>query len=69
VTGQDYFADPTAVVDPGVSIGPKTKVFGKLESLPAEIAEGTAPYDPPTRIPANAPNRAHQVLLCEATRV
>jgi hypothetical protein len=63
VTGQDYFVDPTAVVDTDVSIGPKTKIFNKLESRPAEIAEGTAPYDTP------APNRAHKVLLCEAMRV
>ena len=27
MSGQDYFIDPTAVVDPGVSIGPKTKIW------------------------------------------
>jgi hypothetical protein len=46
----------------------KRLVFGRLESLPAEIADDTAPYDPPTPIPANAPNRTHKVLFCEATR-
>ena len=46
----------------------KRLVFGKLEGLPAEIAEGSAPYDPPAPIAADAPNRTHKVLFCEATR-
>jgi SAM-dependent methyltransferase len=46
----------------------KRLVFGKLESLPAEMAEGTAPYDPPVPISEDVPDRLHKVLFCEAMR-
>jgi SAM-dependent methyltransferase len=45
----------------------KRLVFGRLEGLPAEIAEGTAPYEPPVAISSDNADRLHKVLFCEAT--
>ena len=44
----------------------KTLVFGKLVSMPPEIAHDTAPYQKPVPIPADAPDQRHKVIFCVA---
>jgi SAM-dependent methyltransferase len=46
----------------------KRIVFGPQEPMPAEIAEGAAPYEPPQLIPGDGPDRLHRIIYCVATR-
>lgn len=45
----------------------KRLVFGRLQKMPAEITDATAPRVPPTPLPAGVPDRSHKVLFCAAT--
>src|SRR5215813_3215993 len=44
-------------------------VFGELVEMPAEIAQGLVPYQPPVRLVAGQPDRRHKVILCAAARL
>jgi SAM-dependent methyltransferase len=46
----------------------KRIVFGRQAPMPAEIAAGAAPYEPPQEIPENTPDRLHRIIYCVATR-
>ena len=45
----------------------KRLVFGKLQPMPAELPPATGAVEPPNKLPAGAPDRAHKVLYCRAT--
>lgn len=46
----------------------KKLVFGNLTPLPAELRDADARYPAPVPLRPDAPDRLHQLLLCEATR-
>lgn len=45
----------------------KRLVFGAMTTMPAEITDGLAPYEPPEPLEPGLPDRRHKVLYCAAT--
>jgi SAM-dependent methyltransferase len=67
---------PIKKIAVGFNLVPKTMaykkilkriVFGRLVSMPPEIAADTAPRQAPARLPGGQPDRGHKVIFCAAT--